>query len=89
VPPPYTGNFMPLKLDLSFSGLDEFANKPVVETCNAKSSEEEPKVVRKNDDALIIEDWVSDSEEEDVSQPKNEKRTFRPSIAKIETLAFI
>nr|GFB67468.1 hypothetical protein [Tanacetum cinerariifolium] len=29
----------------------------------AKSSEEEPKVVRKNDDALIIKEWVSDNEE--------------------------
>ncbi|GKF27853.1 hypothetical protein Tco_0094195, partial [Tanacetum coccineum] len=30
VPPPYTGNFMPLKLDLSFSGLEEFVNEPIV-----------------------------------------------------------
>nr|GEV61097.1 hypothetical protein [Tanacetum cinerariifolium] len=29
VPPPYTGNFMPPKPDLSFIGLDEFAVKPV------------------------------------------------------------
>ncbi|GJX83567.1 hypothetical protein Tco_0333048 [Tanacetum coccineum] len=59
--PPYTGNFMPPTPDLSFTGLDEFVNKPVVE--NRKSDEE----VRKNDDALIIEEWVSDSEEENVS----------------------
>ncbi|GJV29296.1 ribonuclease H-like domain-containing protein [Tanacetum coccineum] len=39
----------------------------VVENCKAMSSEEEPKVVRKNDDAPIIEEWVSDDEEEDVS----------------------
>ncbi|GJY33595.1 ribonuclease H-like domain-containing protein [Tanacetum coccineum] len=84
VPPPYIGNFMPPKPDLSFTGLDEFANNPLVENCNAKSSEEEPKVARKNDDAPIIEDWVSDSEEEDVSQPKNEKKTVRPTTAKIE-----
>nr|GEX53557.1 hypothetical protein [Tanacetum cinerariifolium] len=31
--PPYTRNFMPLKPDLSFTGLDEFVNKPVVENC--------------------------------------------------------
>nr|GEX82700.1 hypothetical protein [Tanacetum cinerariifolium] len=54
VPPLYTGNFMPLKPDLSFTGLDKFVNKPVVENYEAKSSKEEPKVVRKNDDALII-----------------------------------
>ncbi|GKC72295.1 hypothetical protein Tco_1118178, partial [Tanacetum coccineum] len=56
VPPPYTGNFMPPTPDLPFTGLDEFANKPVVENCKAISSEEEPKVVRKNDDAPIIEE---------------------------------
>nr|GEV30243.1 hypothetical protein [Tanacetum cinerariifolium] len=54
VPPPYTGNFMPSTPDLSFFGLDEFANKPVAKKCEAKSSEEETSVVRKNDDALII-----------------------------------
>nr|GEW91400.1 ribonuclease H-like domain-containing protein [Tanacetum cinerariifolium] len=84
VPPPYTGNFMPPTPDLSFTGLDEFVNKPIVENCKAKSSKEEPKVVRKNDDAPIIEEYVSDNEEEDVSQPKIEKKTARPSIAKIE-----
>ncbi|GKD78771.1 hypothetical protein Tco_1341392 [Tanacetum coccineum] len=70
VSPPYTGNFMPPKPNLSFIGLDEFVNKPIVE--NRKSDEEVSKVVRKFDDSLIIEDWVSDDEEEDVSQPKIE-----------------
>ncbi|GJY20162.1 ribonuclease H-like domain-containing protein [Tanacetum coccineum] len=56
VPPPYTGNFMPPTPDLSFTGLDEFVNEPVVENNKAMSSEEEPKVVRKNDDAPIIEE---------------------------------
>nr|GEW30922.1 putative ribonuclease H-like domain-containing protein [Tanacetum cinerariifolium] len=84
VPPLYIGNFMPLTPDLSFTGLDEFFNKLVVENLKAKSSEEEPNIVRKNDDALIIEEWVSDNKEEDVSQPKIKKKTVRPSIAKIE-----
>ncbi|GJV08400.1 ribonuclease H-like domain-containing protein [Tanacetum coccineum] len=57
VPPPYTGNFMPPTPDLSFTGLDEFVNKPVVKNRN---------------------------EEENVSQPKTEKKTVKPSIAKIE-----
>ncbi|GJQ91687.1 ribonuclease H-like domain-containing protein [Tanacetum coccineum] len=74
VPPPYTGNFMPPTPDLSFTGLDEFVNEPVVENCKAMSSEEEPKVVRKYDDAPSIEEWVSDDEEEDVSQPKTKKK---------------
>ncbi|GJS39093.1 ribonuclease H-like domain-containing protein [Tanacetum coccineum] len=84
VPPPYIGNFMPPTLDLSFTGLVEFVNEPVVENCKAMSSEEELKVVRKNDDALIIEEWVSYDEEEDVSQPKIEKKIVRPSIVKKE-----
>ncbi|GJX18286.1 ribonuclease H-like domain-containing protein [Tanacetum coccineum] len=61
VPPPYTGNIMPPTPDLSFIGLDEFVNKPVVE--NRKSDEEVSKVVRKSNDSIIIEDWVLDSEE--------------------------
>nr|GEX90730.1 hypothetical protein [Tanacetum cinerariifolium] len=56
----------------------------IIENCKAKSSEEEPKVVKKYDDALIIEEWVSDNKEEDVSQPKIEKKTVRLSISKIE-----
>ncbi|GJU26927.1 retrovirus-related pol polyprotein from transposon TNT 1-94 [Tanacetum coccineum] len=54
-PAPYTGNFMPPTPDLSFIGLDEFVNKPVVE--NRKSDEEVSEIVRKNDDAPIIEEW--------------------------------
>ncbi|GJU31079.1 hypothetical protein Tco_1174668 [Tanacetum coccineum] len=80
VPPPYIGNFMPPTPDLSFTGLDKFVNKPVVE--NKKSDEEVSKVVRKSDDSLIIEDWVSDSEEENVSQTKTEKKTIKPSTVK-------
>ncbi|GJU98645.1 putative ribonuclease H-like domain-containing protein [Tanacetum coccineum] len=47
-------------------------------------SEEEPKKVRKNDGALIIEDWVSDDEEQDESKPKSEKKTVIPTAPKIE-----
>ncbi|GJS10519.1 ribonuclease H-like domain-containing protein [Tanacetum coccineum] len=57
-PPPYTINFMPLTPDLSLVGLDEFVNKHVAENCKVMSSEEEPKVVRKNDDVPCIEDMV-------------------------------
>ncbi|GKA75347.1 ribonuclease H-like domain-containing protein [Tanacetum coccineum] len=94
VPPPYTGNFMPLKLDLSFSSLEEFVNepivseptvkKPVVETSEAKASADKPKAVKKNNGALIIKDWVSDSEEEDMHQAKIQKKTVKPIFAKIE-----
>ncbi|GJV63323.1 ribonuclease H-like domain-containing protein [Tanacetum coccineum] len=54
VPPPYTGNFIPLTPDLSFTGLDEFVNMLVVE--NIKSDKEVSKVVRKSDDSPIIKD---------------------------------
>ncbi|GJS69622.1 putative ribonuclease H-like domain-containing protein [Tanacetum coccineum] len=84
VPPLYTGNFMPPTSDLSFNGLDEFVNKPIVKNSKAMSSEEEPKIARKNDDAPIIEEWVSDDEEEDVSHPKIEKKPVRPSIVNKE-----
>ncbi|GJR62197.1 hypothetical protein Tco_1504359 [Tanacetum coccineum] len=89
VPPPYTGNFMPPKPDLSFSGLEEFTSEPivikhVVENSEAKASEAKPKAVRKNNGAPIIEDWVSDNEEDDVPQAKIEKKTVKPSFAKIE-----
>nr|GEZ33868.1 hypothetical protein [Tanacetum cinerariifolium] len=81
VPPPYTGNFMPLKCDLSYTGLDEFAVKPIVEN---KSSKEETKICKNNNDALIIEEYESDDEEENVTQPKIVKKTVRPSIVKKE-----
>nr|GEV44985.1 hypothetical protein [Tanacetum cinerariifolium] len=72
--PPYTRNFMPLTRNLSFTGLDEFVNESIVENCKAMSSEKEPKVVKMYDDAPRIKEWVSDDEEEDVSQPKIKKK---------------
>ncbi|GJW70702.1 hypothetical protein Tco_0127619 [Tanacetum coccineum] len=55
---------MPPTPDLSFTGLDKFVNEHVVENSKAMSSEEELTVVRKNDYAPIIEEWVTDNEEE-------------------------
>ncbi|GKB81911.1 hypothetical protein Tco_0948806 [Tanacetum coccineum] len=85
---------MPLKPDLSFSGLEEFVNepkvsepivkKPEVKTSEAKASADKPKVVRKNNGAPTIKEWVSDSEDEDELMPKIEKKTVKPSFAKIE-----
>nr|GEX76761.1 hypothetical protein [Tanacetum cinerariifolium] len=77
--PPYTGNFMPLKPDLSFHGLDEFAVKLVVEN---KSSEDKTKAVTKNTNAPIIKEWVPDDEEQNVTQPKIVKKIVRPNIVK-------
>ncbi|GJY84813.1 hypothetical protein Tco_0498839 [Tanacetum coccineum] len=44
----------------------------------------EPKKVRENNDAPIIEEWVSDDEEQDESKTKPEKKTVIPTTAKIE-----
>nr|GEW27072.1 hypothetical protein [Tanacetum cinerariifolium] len=82
--PPYTGNFIPPKPDLSFTGLVEFANKPEVENKHIKSSKEETKAVRKNVDAPIIKEWVSDEEERNLAQPNILKKIVKPSISKIE-----
>nr|GEV06375.1 hypothetical protein [Tanacetum cinerariifolium] len=53
-------------------------------TSDSESSEEETKVVRKNTDALIIEECVSDNEEENVNQPKIVKKIVRLNIIKKE-----
>ncbi|GJV26575.1 putative ribonuclease H-like domain-containing protein [Tanacetum coccineum] len=48
--------------------------------------EEEPKKARENNDALIIEDWVSDDEEEVEPIPKVEKKTAIPTATKKESV---
>ncbi|GJV50358.1 hypothetical protein Tco_1440570 [Tanacetum coccineum] len=68
--------------NLSNAVIYKFVNKLVVENYKAMSIEEEHKVVRKNDDAPCIKEWVSNNDEEDVSQPKTEKKIVRPSIVK-------
>nr|GEY06670.1 hypothetical protein [Tanacetum cinerariifolium] len=65
VPPPYNGNYMPSRPDLSFTGLDN-------DVLSLKYS------------APIIEDWKSDSEDENVFESKEVKKTVKPSLEKIE-----
>nr|GEU50278.1 hypothetical protein [Tanacetum cinerariifolium] len=84
VPPLHTGLFMPPKPDLSYIGLDEFTSEPAVETLNAKTSKDVTKVVKKDNGALIIEDWKSDDEDQSVPQPKIEKKIVKPSVSKAE-----
>nr|GEY86101.1 retrovirus-related Pol polyprotein from transposon TNT 1-94 [Tanacetum cinerariifolium] len=78
-----SGNFMPPKPDLVYPSLDDFVDvnesvseyvveKPIVES-------NEPKTVRKENGAPIIEDWVSESKEED--EPKFQ--TVNPNFTKI------
>ncbi|GJY69668.1 putative ribonuclease H-like domain-containing protein [Tanacetum coccineum] len=74
VPPPYTGNFMPQKSDLVYPSLDDFVdvNESVSESIVEKPTVEtnEPETARKENGAPIIEDWVSDSDEENVPKVK-------------------
>ncbi|GJZ52667.1 retrovirus-related pol polyprotein from transposon TNT 1-94, partial [Tanacetum coccineum] len=108
IPPPHPLIYnRPNKMDLSYSGLDEFkepefkgydpekeqvsqVKSSFVEGCGSNTSksisEVEPKEVRKNNDAPIIEDWVLDDEEQDESKTKPEKKTVIPTAAKIEKL---
>ncbi|GJR30448.1 hypothetical protein Tco_1106680, partial [Tanacetum coccineum] len=73
VPPPYTGNYMPLRPDLSFAGLDESVFKsamrktttsvPETKTSISKTSKdivEKPKIVRPS--TPIIEEWDTDND---------------------------
>nr|GFA67773.1 hypothetical protein [Tanacetum cinerariifolium] len=78
VPPPYTGNFMPPKPNIVYPSLDDFVdvNESVVEKPTVESNE--PKIVRKENEAPIIKDWVSNSEEEDKPKPVN---TVQPRTA--------
>nr|GEW40832.1 ribonuclease H-like domain-containing protein [Tanacetum cinerariifolium] len=82
VPPHHTCLFMPPKPDLSYIGLEEFTSEPAVEILDAKTSEDVPKVVKKDNGALIIEDWKSEDEDESVPQLKIKKKTIKPSVAK-------
>nr|GEV60662.1 hypothetical protein [Tanacetum cinerariifolium] len=81
VPPPYTENYMPPRADLSFAGLDNSIFKykvcePITSmhkiesnaSKNNRDSLEKPKTVRSS--APIIEDWESNSEDENVLEPK-------------------
>ncbi|GJZ58437.1 uncharacterized mitochondrial protein-like protein [Tanacetum coccineum] len=69
VPPLYTGNFMPPKPNLVYPSLDNFVdvNESVSESVVEKPTVEtnEPKTAKKENGAPIIEDWVSESEEQD------------------------
>ncbi|GJX37793.1 hypothetical protein Tco_0251096 [Tanacetum coccineum] len=85
VPPPYTGNYMPSRPDLSFVGLDDSVYKTKVsetETSISKTSKdivEKPKTVRPS--APIIEEWDTDSDNGSVFRPKSDKT--KPKFTKI------
>ncbi|GKB16678.1 ribonuclease H-like domain-containing protein [Tanacetum coccineum] len=78
IPPPPTGLFSPLNLDLSNSGLEEF-QQPEFEGYRPKTSksvsEDTSNEVRESPDALLVEELVSND--------KLEKKTVFPTVAKI------
>ncbi|GJU56001.1 hypothetical protein Tco_1229715 [Tanacetum coccineum] len=81
----------PTPLDLSYSGLDEF-KEPEFKGYGPENSKKESNVVcenssnetKKNSDAPIIEEWVSDNEDEVESPVVVKKKTVIPTAAKIE-----
>ncbi|GJY99322.1 putative ribonuclease H-like domain-containing protein [Tanacetum coccineum] len=84
VPPPYTGNFMPPKPNLVLADEEEYVfsesitSVPAVATSEVKTIESKPKSVSEP----LIEDWISDSEDENEIEFKSKQR--KPSFSKIE-----
>ncbi|GKF35612.1 hypothetical protein Tco_0112370, partial [Tanacetum coccineum] len=84
VPPPCTGNFMPPKYDLILSDKGEYVFSESVTsihdvaTREAKTSVSKPKSVGEP----LIEDWISDSEDENETKFKSKQR--KPSFTKTE-----
>ncbi|GJR93011.1 ribonuclease H-like domain-containing protein [Tanacetum coccineum] len=84
VPPPYIGNFIPPKYDLILADEGEYVfgelvtSIPDAATSEAKTSVSKPKSVGEP----LIEDWISDSEDENETEFKSKQR--KPSFAKIE-----
>ncbi|GJU33262.1 hypothetical protein Tco_1176851 [Tanacetum coccineum] len=84
VPPPYTGNFMPLKPDLVLADENEYifselvTSVPDIATSKDKTSESKPKSISES----LIEDWISNSEDENETEPKSKQRIS--SFAKVE-----
>nr|GEX75643.1 hypothetical protein [Tanacetum cinerariifolium] len=78
VPPPRAGLFPPPKSDLYYTRLEELFNEPKTKKSKDKSNDVEPESFRKGCDAPIIEDLVSDDEDEKV-----EKKEVKSSINRI------
>ncbi|GJT79497.1 ribonuclease H-like domain-containing protein [Tanacetum coccineum] len=85
IPPPYTGNYMPSRPNLSFDGLDDSVYKTKVSEMNlciikdSKDIVEKPKTIRPS--APIIEDWDTDSDNDSVFRPKSDQT--KPKFTKI------
>nr|GFC71133.1 hypothetical protein [Tanacetum cinerariifolium] len=86
VPPPYTGNFMPPKPFLVFADEHVVSNSvtslPGIAKSKVKTSESKLKTISES----IIEDWVSDSEDENEIETKSKQ--IKPSFVKYHRLDF-
>ncbi|GKC12190.1 hypothetical protein Tco_1008972, partial [Tanacetum coccineum] len=96
VPPPLTRNYMPLLADLSFAGLDDSVYRPTTNKTSASMSQVEkstsqtsntnvemPRVESVMPSGVIIEDWVSD-DDEDIFQSNDLQATDKPSFKRID-----
>ncbi|GJU29448.1 putative ribonuclease H-like domain-containing protein [Tanacetum coccineum] len=96
VPPPLTGNYMPPLADLSFAGLDDYVYMPTanktsasvfqVEKSTSQTSNtnvEMPRVESVRPSGVIIEDWVSD-DDEDIFKSNDLQATNKPSFKMTE-----
>ncbi|GJY58432.1 putative ribonuclease H-like domain-containing protein [Tanacetum coccineum] len=63
---------------------DSLKQQQKTDSNTSSVKEEEPKKARENNDAPIIEDWVSDDEDEVEPIPKVEKKTVIPTATKKE-----
>ncbi|GJR26383.1 hypothetical protein Tco_1102615 [Tanacetum coccineum] len=75
-PPPYTGNFMPPTHDLSFIGLDEFVNKPVVENYDEEEDVSQPKTKKKTVRPSIV--------KKEFVKTKQQEKTDRKTVKQVE-----
>ncbi|GJS88169.1 putative ribonuclease H-like domain-containing protein [Tanacetum coccineum] len=80
VPPPPTGLFAPPTIDLSSSGLKEFKQQfeGYSVKVNKSACENSSTKIKKTLDAPIIEDWVSDSDEDESEEIVTKKVQHKP-----------
>ncbi|GKC59855.1 putative ribonuclease H-like domain-containing protein, partial [Tanacetum coccineum] len=84
VAPPPTGLFIPPPNDLSYSGLEEF-QQPKFEgygvKVNKSVSENSSSEIKKTSNALIIEEWVSDSDKDEFEVKESDNVQHKPKQA--------
>ncbi|GJT59060.1 putative ribonuclease H-like domain-containing protein, partial [Tanacetum coccineum] len=83
VPPPYTGDFMPSKPDLVLADGEYVFNESITSVSSAATSEAKTSESKlKSVSEPLIEDWISNNEDEIETESKSKQR--KPSFAKIK-----